>query len=542
MSLSGVNTFSMLSGGILTTLVGNYLGIDNPMLAFMIASAGGMVMSKFNMLYNQTKDTLPPVIFLNKMMDKLYTKIGLKYFTVVVTRSENIVFNKLENYIMYKYSENFVFTKLSDQNHAKLMFTVQNAVFSRAIVDRYQNHDIFWQIQNGNEIHILSHTLGIAGIKDYIKEIMSSRYGINTITVHQPNIETTRSSDKNQDKNVDITKVSWSSFNIQTNKTFTNTILTDTVTRELVDDIRKFIENDEEYYNTKGIPYKRGYLLYGPPGTGKTSIIKSIASKYNMDIFLINMGEIKSEKELTMVFQGTRNCSDYHMVIFEDVDRCEFLSGNYRCQNNEETIRTLLNEFDGVLETPKRITILTANDKSPIEAIPALIRPGRIDKLINLDYCDVSQLNRLYNHFAASDQKSCLDSVKFKVAPAQVVKFILSNPMITPEEFESKLEEIGKITVSEKSLSSGLSHVRHRRPKRNLSENSRRLSRYKRDIRKMETHMKKYPVDIERKKALVTKLTEGIKKKRDQERLKKQREKEREKRVLKKNTKNKPGK
>lgn len=47
-----------------------------------------------------------------------------------------------------------------------------------------------------------------------------------------------------------------------------------------------------------------------------------------MDIFLINMGEITSEKELTLVFQGTRSCDGYHMLCFEDIDRCAFLQKN----------------------------------------------------------------------------------------------------------------------------------------------------------------------------------------------------------------------
>jgi chaperone BCS1 len=48
-------------------------------------------------------------------------------------------------------------------------------------------------------------------------------------------------------------------------------ILDDGVAKEIIDDIKKF-EDSEQWYKSKGIPWRRGYLLYGPPGTGKTSL------------------------------------------------------------------------------------------------------------------------------------------------------------------------------------------------------------------------------------------------------------------------------
>jgi chaperone BCS1 len=41
-------------------------------------------------------------------------------------------------------------------------------------------------------------------------------------------------------------------------------------------DIKTFLSQGE-WFQKRGIPYRRGYLLYGPPGTGKTSTIEAIA-------------------------------------------------------------------------------------------------------------------------------------------------------------------------------------------------------------------------------------------------------------------------
>lgn len=57
----------------------------------------------------------------------------------------------------------------------------------------------------------------------------------------------------------------------------------------IINDISNFYNNEKEYMNL-GIPWKRNYLLEGLPGTGKTSLIFSLASHFNLDIYIINLG------------------------------------------------------------------------------------------------------------------------------------------------------------------------------------------------------------------------------------------------------------
>ena len=51
----------------------------------------------------------------------------------------------------------------------------------------------------------------------------------------------------------------------------------------LLNDAREFLKS-RDWYNDRGIPFRRGYLLYGAPGCGKTSIIHSLAGELGLDV------------------------------------------------------------------------------------------------------------------------------------------------------------------------------------------------------------------------------------------------------------------
>lgn len=64
----------------------------------------------------------------------------------------------------------------------------------------------------------------------------------------------------------------WQKQNQKRPRQFESVILDEGIDKMLIDDMTKFLKS-AEWYTSKGIPYRRGYLLYGPPGTGKTSFI-----------------------------------------------------------------------------------------------------------------------------------------------------------------------------------------------------------------------------------------------------------------------------
>jgi chaperone BCS1 len=443
-------------------------------------------------------------------------------------------------------------------------------LFSVPIYDLFEQSRVVITIVHSGEIHVCSKTLDVEGLKRYLKHVMILRLGVAKIIVHQPVIETFDYGKKVQEskstRDDSSTTVKWTSFPVRTNKNFSNTILTDEVHAQLVEDLKNFA-GAEDYYNIKGIPYKRGYLLYGPPGTGKTSIIKAMASYYGMDVYLINMGDVETEKEMSLLFQGTRSADGYHMLVFEDIDRCPMFQSNSNSYYGEDKktkslMRTFLNELDGVIETPKRITLLTANDENAIMKVAALCRPGRIDQQIKLGHCDAKQLCGLFNHFTDQDEKlEMKGELKQQVTPAQVVKYILQNTMITPKEFKTKIGIIAEIEVKERKLCESLNESPYGRRRKARSRRRaggwnpvtrqrRVMNRRKRELKKLETDQAKYLDRHRTKREQVRKSEELLQKRivtqqkrREREKIRKQKEREREKkRKAKERAKSRPAK
>jgi mitochondrial chaperone BCS1 len=94
-------------------------------------------------------------------------------------------------------------------------------------------------------------------------------------------------------------------------------ILGEKVKGELLKDIREFLDpGAQRWYSTRGIPYRRGYLLYGPPGTGKSSLSLSIAGHFGLDIYVLNLSDINEGNLRTSFAELPCHC----IILLEDID------------------------------------------------------------------------------------------------------------------------------------------------------------------------------------------------------------------------------
>lgn len=222
-------------------------------------------------------------------------------------------------------------------------------------------------------------------LKDYVNHILMQSNAVQLeVTVYKIHLKVVSKKEK---------QARWQSKNIKICKTIENTIVSKEIRASFYDDVELFMSNEPNYIR-KGLPFKRTYLLYGPPGTGKTSLVKAIANEYNLPIFLIDLNILENNAQLLEAIDSMHHLvsrNTKYLLVFEDMDQCKLFSSSTN-QKKMITRDCFLNVLDGLDESAGRITMITCNDINKLKQMKALMRPGRIDRLVEVSYCTVEQM------------------------------------------------------------------------------------------------------------------------------------------------------
>ena len=228
-------------------------------------------------------------------------------------------------------------------------------------------------------------------------------------------------------------------------------------------------------------------------GTGKTSLIKALANEYSIPIFTLDLNILQNNIDLQTL---TDTINDYvsknsrYILALEDVDRSKlFYNWTYRptCATVKISKECFLNVIDGVVESHGRILIMTANDPEIITDFEALVRPGRIDKIVKIGYCTEKQLIRLVENFYAQSFPNEYDNFSLeneKITPAQVMKLLQNNPE-DPEEFWTQFKQGIRPSNSSADASLTGNNSNNRRNytyRRRYLTNKQRLRRVEQDL------------------------------------------------------------
>ncbi len=162
----------------------------------------------------------------------------------------------------------------------------------------------------------------------------------------------------------------------------------------LLDDI-EYYEKNIKIYN-EYINSKRAYMLYGIPGSGKSHLIYYIANKYNLNIYNITFREknLYCEDYIKII----KEAPDDQILLLDDIDKKLFYQNKENNKKPKMDYYTFLNLLDKELIKFKFVFILT--NEIPDNMDKALIRPGRIDKIIKFDYLTQKEEENMIKEFS----------------------------------------------------------------------------------------------------------------------------------------------
>jgi len=144
-----------------------------------------------------------------------------------------------------------------------------------------------------------------------------------------------------------------------------------------------------EVFKRIGVDPPKGILLYGPPGTGKTLLARAVATEGEANFISIKGPELlskwvgESERGIRETFRKARTAAPA-IIFFDEIDAMVPKRGSGFGDSNvsERVLSQLLTELDG-LEKLENVVVIGATNR-PDMIDPALLRPGRFDRLINV--------------------------------------------------------------------------------------------------------------------------------------------------------------
>ena len=152
-------------------------------------------------------------------------------------------------------------------------------------------------------------------------------------------------------------------------------------------------------YEKLGHKMPRGILLHGPSGTGKTLLAKAVATESEANFVSVRGPELlskwvgESERGIREIFKRARQSSPC-VIFFDEIDSiAPIRGGGAETQVTERVVSQLLTELDGMQDMHGVVVLAATNRADMID--PALLRPGRFDKIIQIPLPDKESRQRI---------------------------------------------------------------------------------------------------------------------------------------------------
>jgi cell division protease FtsH len=173
-----------------------------------------------------------------------------------------------------------------------------------------------------------------------------------------------------------------------------------------LEEVVEFLKYPKKFENV-GAKIPKGVLLVGPPGTGKTLLARAVAGEANAPFFSISGSEfvemfvgVGASRVRDLFNKAKKNAPC--IIFIDEIDavgrkRGSGMGGGH--DEREQTLNQILVEMDG-FEQGQNVIVLAATNRADV-LDPALLRPGRFDRRVNIDLPDRKDREKILRvHFA----------------------------------------------------------------------------------------------------------------------------------------------
>ncbi|QUC65676.1 CDC48 family AAA ATPase [Nitrosopumilus sp. K4] len=244
---------------------------------------------------------------------------------------------------------------------------------------------------------------------------------------------------------------------------------------KLKEELREAIEwplKYKEAFEYAHIKPPKGVLLYGPPGTGKTLIAKAVATTTESNFISIKGPELlskwvgESEKGVREIFRKARMAAPC-IIFFDEIDALvpKRGSGNSDSHVTENVVSQILTEIDGLEELNNVLIIGATNRRDIVD--PALLRPGRFDRVIEVPNPDVAGIEMILK--IHTKDKPLAEDVNLKTlaemskgfSGAEIEEVCNRGALLGVKRFvENKEKDVKSIKITQKDLEYSINEIK----------------------------------------------------------------------------------
>ena len=206
--------------------------------------------------------------------------------------------------------------------------------------------------------------------------------------------------------------------------------------RSTLDKLNTFLDNFISKYDkfTKyDLSYKTGIMIHGLPGTGKTSLAFAIACELRYKIGNLHNNVTRLPRISYINMLNIKECIDIlkeaipdgeiNIIVLEDIDYIFGKREDTITPEEKQNANDLLQLLDGYLSINNSICIATTNYYDKLDS--ALIRPGRFDLTIEMDYLEKPAATDMCKYYEVDPEKVFKEVESFPVSPAYLQSIII---------------------------------------------------------------------------------------------------------------------